>query len=268
MACAHSNYRRVTAGQAVCVASCAGHACSSSGFCSLIADVQGYEDVPEEQCPDGPCGWLCDHKQGRMVAYHRCCLVYSSGQAQPARRLWAVARYNMLPSRGSTMAEERPMVRVMAGMIQSLYGLPWEICQLIAQYLPRFYSTAATLLCYPSAPKDIAVDLSRKVWARFIKLHGKAYLSSLSNDSHDWSEKTPGVCTVLIHSPGSSTSPSVPQHMYVAFDPWGVRRILFRQPMSVTQTTNIWWETMTIGLSGLLRAKTDVCFHFQSVSIA
>lgn len=153
------------------------------------------------------------------------------------------------------MADKASMERVVAGMINSLYSLPLEVCWLISQHLPRFYSTAVTLSSCLRTSEDILVVLSRKVWAQYIKHHDKAYLWSLSNIFHG---KIPGVVTLLAHNPDSPIHAQAPKHIYVAHDPWGIRRILFQPPPSVTQTMNIWWETLPVGHLGQLTGKTDV----------
>lgn len=167
------------------------------------------------------------------------------------------------------MAGQRSMVRARAGEIYSLYDgvLPLEVCQLISEHLSRSYSTAATLSSCSRSTKDVSVDLSLNVCAHFINHHGKAYLSSLSNKFDDelddeLDDKTPDVVTVLIHKSSSSQHAQASRHVYVAHDPWGIRRILFRQPTPVARTTNIWWETLTVGCSGQLTGKTDVCCRF------
>ncbi|KAI8959431.1 hypothetical protein F5Y11DRAFT_368065 [Daldinia sp. FL1419] len=128
--------------------------------------------------------------------------------------------------------------------------LPMELRNEIAQYLLREYSitrAAKNWLTF-RVPIDIYVDISTKIWARYIEFEGIKYLATLSNKPCD-----DGILLI-----GNSISEI--HNIYISEDHLGIRQIYFTYPThaSITPSSGIWWRTLPRPYSDVkLHGKTD-----------
>ncbi|ATY60961.1 hypothetical protein A9K55_005549 [Cordyceps militaris] len=159
--------------------------------------------------------------------------------------LGAVVRHDLIPDQRTSIAEPNEILDKITHTATEplLARLPFEIREFIGEYLVRFYCTAATQLLPLGEPGSMSISISSCIWAQYIKVHGRTYLSRLSNRP----EKKRGVVSVLIHCPGKPASNVI----YVASDPWGIRKVLFTPDaaqVSAEARENIWWEAIPLEL--------------------
>ncbi|KAM3426020.1 hypothetical protein NHJ13734_009725 [Beauveria thailandica] len=96
------------------------------------------------------------------------------------------------------------------------YRLPQELGCYITDYLVPYYHAAATAALRVGSRRVMHIDLSRNVWARFVKVHGTIYISTLSNTE---AEIDASRINVLLYNAAASRPADA---VYVARDPWGL----------------------------------------------
>ncbi|KAK8148179.1 hypothetical protein G3M48_000219 [Beauveria asiatica] len=208
--------------------------------------------------PDFYCRRHCEHKDGQAAAFHTGCYSYWGGRGHQVNEVGKVTRPDLVPIKGQVLAETA-FIReeIMCSLVEH-YGhrLPLEILHYVAAYLILPYSVAATLLTRPTRPQSLDVTTTSPIWAQFIKFHGRFYIASLSNTAYEDSDKTS--TSTLIYSPSRASTVDA---IYVAYDPWGIRNILFASSetdVNVAECTGVWWHTLAlVPAVGKLSAEGD-----------
>ncbi|KAM3446846.1 hypothetical protein MY3296_009282 [Beauveria thailandica] len=208
--------------------------------------------------PDFYCRRHCEHRDGQAAAFHTGCYSYWGGRGDQVKEVGKVTRPDLVPIKGQVLAETA-FIReeIMCSLVEH-YGhrLPPEILHYVAAYLILPYSVAATLLTRPTRPQSLDVTTTSPIWAQFIKFHGRFYIASLSNTAYEDSDKTS--TSTLIYSPSRASTVDA---IYVAYDPWGIRNILFASSetdVNVAECTGVWWHTLAlVPAVGKLSAEGD-----------
>lgn len=165
-----------------------------------------------------------------------------------------------MPCQGQTLAEKRLIRdRIKRSFLQNhdnallvqVSRLPEILCEYIAEYLVLPFIAATTLEAQLGRPQSLQVKTDAPIWAQFIKFHGKVFVASLSNTEYENSGKTS--TSTLIYSPSKHRRADV---IHVAYDPWGIRNILFASKKTKINTcvrSGVWWHTLTLepGLNDL-----------------
>lgn len=146
---------------------------------------------------------------------------------------------------------------------KSVSKLPVELRNWIAAYMLRLFS-AALLLSSPINTMRYTVSLLQPVWAVYIRFRGKYYNFSLRNEEV---ESTKSQRCYLVYSPPSNTATTA---IYVAHDPWGLRRVVFAPQsatLSAAEEAGLWWSRELVtcqseqGQAVQLQCETDVSGH-------
>ena len=118
-------------------------------------------------------------------------------------------------------------------------------------YLVPYYNIAITVTPTQLKQKSIEVEMSSDIWAHCVTFHGKKYIAYLSNK-----EEKSG--RLLYRAASSQVSDTV----YVAYDPWGVKEILFAHSDDTVQAAkcvDTFWETIRVTPKlGYLKGENDV----------
>lgn len=141
------------------------------------------------------------------------------------------------------------------------YRLPPELGCYIADYLVPYYHAAATAALKVGSRHVMHIDLSRNVWARFIRVHRTVYVSALSNTAETDASRN----SVLLYNVATSRVADV---AYVARDPWGVRQVVFARSdeiVDVSERADVWWDTIKLPPEQKrLDGHSDVRVHLLS----
>ncbi len=210
---------------------------------------------PGLYCVD--CYGGCWHKGEKAVACHPECLSCVRSESRPA--LFETTRYQFQPTADEDGRRRRWLQLRWSKILHAAYPLPLELCDHIAEYCVRTY--AATLHAGPP-PQEPAcpplgssrVDLSAKVWVRYVSFEGLRYASLLTNEEPAAADDT----LELAFDPLSGPIDAV----YLAVNHLGVRELLFlstSQMPTVKARLDIWWRPVFIPLgSRIFTVETDV----------
>lgn len=126
-----------------------------------------------------------------------------------------------------------------------------ELRRHIVDYLVPYYNIAVTVTSTQLRQKFIKVAVSSDIWAHCVTFHGKKYIAYLSNKE--------GKSGRLLYRAASS---HLFDTVYVAYDPWGVKEVLFAHSDDTVQATkcvDTFWETIRITPKlDFLKGETDV----------
>ncbi|KAJ3479682.1 hypothetical protein NLG97_g8258 [Lecanicillium saksenae] len=221
---------------------CAERCC---GLCTFPFDVSepivgiGSRGTTATELQLRGCSPDCIHPNGLATAFHASCYE----QARPATNLsylGAIVRHGLRPERESALADSNHTKNQVAWGLENYYRLPSAVCTEIAQYLLVPYIVASTLSIPRKKASKSKVSLASDIWARFIKVHGRIYIASLSNTNREL-RRAKGI-SVLIYRP-SSTKLS---YIRIAEDSWGILKIKFFSTVLDAPQSGVWWHTIAI----------------------
>ncbi|KAI8963384.1 hypothetical protein F5Y11DRAFT_319646 [Daldinia sp. FL1419] len=111
--------------------------------------------------------------------------------------------------------------------------LPTELRNEIARYLVREYSVTKAIKNWLTfqVPIDICIDISIRIWVRYVEFEGVKYIATLTN----------GPCTngtLLI-------TYSEVNDIYILEDHLGIRQIHFIFPAHIPLIPGTWWRTLS-----------------------
>ncbi|KAM3447863.1 hypothetical protein MY3296_008318 [Beauveria thailandica] len=217
------------------------------GLCTFAVQagetiVDGFINSDSPDSVDGdfllynPHNWA--HTSIRV--FHCLCYHYV-GRVSP--QLLALTQCDWTPTQDALADTRHGRLDMRKRLAEPPYRLPQELGCYITDYLVRYYHAAATAALRVGSRRVMHIDLSRNVWARFVKVHGNIYISTLSNTE---AEIDASRMNVLLYNAAASRPADA---VYVARDPWGVRQVLFArgdEVMNVSERADVWWDTIKL----------------------
>ena len=205
------------------------------------------------------CYGGCWHRGEKAVGCHAECLNFVPPEFRSA--LFEATRYQYQP----TADEERRRCRWLqlrwSKILHAAYPLPLELCDNIARYCVRPYAAMIHVgppppgsTCPPLASSQI--ELSAKVWARYVRFEGLRYVSFLTNQQPSTTDESE---FELVFDPSSDSMDTV----YFAENHLGVRELLFTSESempTIPERSDIWWRPVILpGLAArTFTMQTDV----------
>lgn len=172
--------------------------------------------------------------------FHSLCYNYV-GRVSP--KLLALTQCDWTPTQDALADTRHGRLNMRKRLAELLYRLPQELGCYVADYLVPYYHTAATATLKVDSQSVMHIDLSKNVWARFVKVHGTIYVSALSNTKV---ETNASRMSVLLYDAATSRPVDT---MYMARDPWGVRQVLFARSdevVDISERPDVWWDTINL----------------------
>lgn len=169
--------------------------------------------------------------------FHSLCYNYV-GSVSPYLR--APTQFDWKPTHDALADTQHSRCIIQKILAKPPYRLPPELGYHVAEYLMPYYHAATIAGLKVDSRRVIHIDLSKNVWAHFVKVHGIFYVSSLSNSV----ETDAPQVSVLLYDAATSRPADV---VYVARDPWGVRQAIFArgdEVVEVPERVDIWWDTI------------------------
>ncbi|KAM3500467.1 hypothetical protein MY11210_009515, partial [Beauveria gryllotalpidicola] len=201
---------------------------------TLVSD--SLDDVDGDIILYEPHKWA--YRNSRV--FHSLCYNYV-GRVSP--KLLALTQCDWTPTQDALADTRHGRLNMRKRLAKPPYCLPQELGYYIADYLTPYYHAAATATLKVDSRSVMHIDLSRNVWARFVKVHGTIYVSALSNTEV---ETKASFMSVLLYDAATSRPADV---VYVARDPWGVRQVLFArrdEVVDISGRPDVWWDTINL----------------------
>ncbi|KAM3496927.1 hypothetical protein MY10362_009704 [Beauveria mimosiformis] len=214
-------------------------------YCGLCTfSVQAGETIVDDS-PDSVDGDLLLYNPDKWAyrdirVFHSLCYNYV-GRVSP--KLLALTQCDWTPTQDALADTRYGRLHMRMKLAEPPYRLPQELGCYIADHLLPYYHAAATTLQEVDSRSIMHIDLSRNVWARFVKVHGTIYVSALSNTELETDASRMSV--VLYDAATSRPADTV----YVARDPWGVRQVLFGRSdevVDISERPDVWWDTINL----------------------
>ncbi|KAJ6779948.1 hypothetical protein PWT90_06594 [Aphanocladium album] len=197
------------------------------------------------------CWPNCKHVNLARAGLHASCFALARPKT-PLDNLGAIVRHDLRPERGSTLGDVRHATEQVALALEKCYQFPGEVCAEIAHYLVVPYIVMTALSIQNRKESESQVFLDMDIWARFVKVHGRIYIASVSNTNRE-TRRAAGFC-VLIYRPGKTKLSSI----HIAKDAWGILKMRFTNEMGYAPRKGVWWHTVAVppGMRCLM-TKTD-----------
>ena len=188
-----------------------------------------------------------------MPCLHARCLFFDSNRAPST--LLAATRHSF-PSCAAADARRRERIpRLLVPKLAQMVPFPNELLFMVARELVRECAvvTNQQQMLEPLT-RDFVVDLSRDVYAQYIRVDGLRYVQSLGNSKP---EESCGEWQCLYDAGKRSITTAI-----VAEDPLGIRLVRFMSPSEPSRPAPIhgaWWrEVPNLDKNTSLKGETDV----------
>lgn len=204
-------------------------------------------------------GDFCDLGCPKAPCFHHGCYHLGLSVVTPERL--AATKYYGRPPASEISRRRRHIKCALTPRLESgvLNGLPEDICYEVAGLLVRESAIVSSQELYAASASESEtshnVDLSRDIYAQFIKIEGVRYLKSLSNEPC-----TGAKGNVRVFQSGRGR---VVRSIYLRHDHLGARGVWFSLPddelSRYLEARGVWWTRLSHE-DGLQRvtAKTDV----------